>query len=79
VEIPPETIKKMSSFPEINKLCNVTSRWKYIQRNILTIHGPLNVKFSNVKLILKWILKKGDWNMWSAKIWLATGESDGPQ
>ena len=31
-------------FPEINKLCNVASRWKYIKRNILTMHGPLNVK-----------------------------------
>ena len=31
-------------FPEINELCNVASRWKYIKRNILTIHGPLNVK-----------------------------------
>jgi len=25
-------------------LCNVASCWKYIERNILTIHGPLNVK-----------------------------------
>jgi len=36
-----------SSFPEINKLCNVASRWKYIKWNtsILTMHGPLDVKF----------------------------------
>ena len=33
-----------SSFPEINKLSNVESCWKYIKRNILTMHGPLNVK-----------------------------------
>ena len=34
----------LSSFPEINNLCKVASRWKYIKRNILTMHGPLNVK-----------------------------------
>ena len=27
------------------ELCNLASPWKYIQRNILTMHGPLNVKF----------------------------------
>jgi len=29
------------------KLCKVASRWKYIKRNILTMHEPLNVKFMN--------------------------------
>ena len=33
-----------NSFPEINKLCKVASRWKYIKKNILTMHGPLNLK-----------------------------------
>ena len=41
-----DTTRNMySSFPEINKLCNVEASWKYIKRNKLTIHGPLNVKF----------------------------------
>ena len=35
------------SFPEINKLCNVASCWKYIKRIILTLHGPLTVKFKS--------------------------------
>ena len=40
-----DTIRNMySSFPEINKLCNVASYWKYIKRNIFTMHGSLNVK-----------------------------------
>jgi hypothetical protein len=40
-----DTTRSMySGFPEINKLCNVASRWKYIKTNILTMHGPLNVK-----------------------------------
>ena len=26
------------------KPCKVASRWKYIKTNILTMHGPLNVK-----------------------------------
>ena len=26
-----------SSFPEINKLCNITSCWKYIKRIVPTI------------------------------------------
>ena len=39
-----DTTRNMySSFPEINKLCNFASCWKYIKRNILTMHGPLNV------------------------------------
>jgi len=38
------TRNKYSSFPEINKLCNVAHRWKYIKRNILTMRGLLNVK-----------------------------------
>ena len=41
VEIPPETCRAVS---EINKLCKDASRWKYIKRNILRLHGPLNVK-----------------------------------
>jgi len=32
-----------SSFPEINKMRNVASCWKYIETNILKMHGPLNV------------------------------------
>ena len=40
-----DTTRNMwSSFPEINKLCNVASCWKYIKRNILMMQGPLNVK-----------------------------------
>ena len=40
-----DTIRNMlGSFPEINKLCNVASCWKYIKSNILTIHGLLNAK-----------------------------------
>ena len=42
-----------SSFPEINKLCNVASWWKYIKRNILTMHGPLNFKNKRKYLYLK--------------------------
>jgi len=39
-----DTTRKMYSiFPEINQLCKVASR-KYIKTNILTMHGPLNVK-----------------------------------
>jgi len=34
-----------SSFPEINELCKVASCWKHIKRNILTMLGPLIVKF----------------------------------
>ena len=36
-------------FPEINKLCKVASRWEYIKRNVLTMHGPTNVKFIDAK------------------------------
>ena len=44
-----DTTRNMqSSFPEINKLCNVASCWKYIKRNTLTMHGPLNVKLWSV-------------------------------
>ena len=40
-----DTTRNMKSrFPDINTLCNVASCWKYIKRNILTMHGPLNVK-----------------------------------
>ena len=40
-----DTTRNMySSFPEINNLCKVASRWKYFKTNILTMHGPLNVK-----------------------------------
>ena len=47
-----DTTRNMqSSFPEINKLCNVASCWKYIKRDILTMHGPLNLKF-NIAIIL---------------------------
>ena len=43
-----DTTRNMySSFPEINNLCNVASRWKYIKRNILTMHGAPKVKFRN--------------------------------
>jgi hypothetical protein len=38
--------KHVEQFPDINKLCNVTSCWIYIG-NILTMHGPINVKFPN--------------------------------
>ena len=38
-------IKRKEQFSRINKLCQVASSWKYIRRNILTMHGPLNVKF----------------------------------
>ena len=37
--------KHLEQFPEINKLCNVASSWIYVYQNILTMHGPLNVKF----------------------------------
>ena len=43
-----DTTRNMySSFPEINKLCKVAFRWKYIKTNIrvLTMHGPVNVKY----------------------------------
>ena len=35
--------KHVERFPDINKLCNVASCWIYTG-NILTMHGPLNVK-----------------------------------
>ena len=38
----------VEQFPDINKLGNIASRLKYIQRNILTMHGPLNVKFKKI-------------------------------
>jgi hypothetical protein len=45
VEVPPETCKQ---FPDINKLCNVASCWIYTYIwNILTMHGPINVKSPN--------------------------------
>ena len=31
-----------------SKLCKVASCWKYIKRNILTMHGPLNFKLQSV-------------------------------
>ena len=40
-----------SSFPEINKLRNVASCWKYIKRNTHTMHGPLSVKFTHKNVI----------------------------
>ena len=40
-----DTTRNMySSVPEKKKLCNVASCWKYIKRDILTMHGPLNEK-----------------------------------
>ena len=40
-----DTTRNMHSlFPEINKLINVAYCWKYIKRNILAMHGPLDVE-----------------------------------
>jgi len=36
--------KHVEQFSRISKLRNVASCWKYIKRNILKMHGPLNVK-----------------------------------
>jgi hypothetical protein len=38
--------KHVEQFPDINKLCNVLSCW-LIYWNILTMHGPINVKSPN--------------------------------
>jgi hypothetical protein len=44
-----DTTRNMeSSFQELNKLCNVASRWKYIKMNILTMHGPERQKYAVV-------------------------------
>ena len=45
-----------SSFPEINKTCKVASHWNYIKRNILTMHGPLNLK--SVEVVLYRVCKE---------------------
>ena len=53
-----DTIRNMlNSFPEINELCNVASR-KHIKRNILTVHGPLNVKLVDVTPNLQFRAKR---------------------
>jgi hypothetical protein len=43
VELPPENVEQ---FPQINKLCNIVSCLD-IYWNILTMHGPMNVKSPN--------------------------------
>ena len=37
-------------FGAVTDICNVASHWKYIKRNIITMHGPLNVKFMGTDL-----------------------------
>ena len=34
---------------------NSASCWKYITRNILTMHGPLNVKFKLILLLFHYV------------------------
>ena len=36
-------------------MCKAVSRWKYIKWNIITMHGPLNVKFV-IREISVWVL-----------------------
>ena len=50
-----DTTRNMkSNFPEINKMCNVASCWKYIKRNILAMHVTLNIIYVdlNLKMIM---------------------------